>query len=262
MRRLAALAAVLFLAAGCGGTVPASDPLGAEGDFRRGERLVEQKRYLQAIEALDAFRNEHPGSDRIDDAIFLLGVAHQQSGEHLLARDEFVRLLRDFPQSEHREQAQFEVAMSWMAEVRGPALDPEPTEEAQKAFRTYLRLYPEGRHVAAAEENIDRCLDRLAVKAYLNGLTYLRLKAGEAARIYFEKALAVMPESSRTAEALLGLAQAHELRADPQAARSSYRAVIEFVTPDRAARHEGWGGIRRDAEAALARLESSTREGP
>ncbi len=261
-RRLFLLVALAFALSGCGGTIPAADPLGSEGDFRRGERLLEQKRYLQAIEALDAFRNDHPGSDRIDDAIFLLGVAHQKSGEHLLARDEFVRLLRDFPQSEHREEAQFEVAMSWMAEVRGPALDPEPIEEALKAFRTYLRLYPEGKYAARSEENITRCRDRLAVKAYQNGLTYLRLKAGEAARIYFEKSLAELPESSCAADALLGLARAHELRADPEAARSTYRSVIEFVTPERVAARKSLARARREAEEALARLETTSRENP
>ena len=203
---------------------------GRSGCYRQG-------RYLQAVEALERFRNEHPGSDRIDDAIFLLGMAHQKQGENLLARDEFDRLLRDYPQSDHREEAQFERALAWLADSRGPALDPEPTEEALAAFRAYLRLYPEGSHRAEAEAYEAKCLDRLAVKAYLNGKTYLKAKQGEAARIYFEKSLSIRAESSRAGDALCGLARAHRLRGDAEAERAALAAAPRL-------RHAGAAGAR------------------
>jgi outer membrane assembly lipoprotein YfiO len=243
--------------AGCGSTAPIPGDPGGQSDFARGEKLLKEGRHLQAIEALERFRTEHPGSDRIDDAIFLLGRAHQGAGEHLLAREEFGRLLRDFPQSEHREDAHFEQAVSWLSEAHAAALDPEPTEEALASFRSYLRIYPDGAHRAEAETAVARCLDRLAVKAYLNGRTYLQLKQGKAARIYFEKALEISPEFSRAGEALLGLGRAAELAGEPEEARAAYRRLLEFATPERRQARKELRSLARRAEEALARLEDS-----
>lgn len=240
--------------AGCGGTVPSPGGPGGEADFARGERLLKQQRHLQAVEALERFRTEHPGSDRIDDAIFYLGQAHQGLGEHLLAREEFERLLRDFPQSDRREDAQFERAVSWLSETHGAALDPQPTEAALEAFRAYLRIYPEGTHREAAEASVARCLDRLAVKALLNGETYLRLKQGKAARIYFEKALAIAPEFSRAGEAHLGLGRSAELLGEFDEARAAYRRLLESATPERRQGDKDLRKLAREAERALARL--------
>ncbi len=247
------LGAVALGLAGCGGAPQPGEMPGDEGDFRRAERLFREGRYLQAVEALDAYRNEHPGSDRIDDAIFLLGMAHQKQGEYLLARDEFDRLLRDYPQSSHREDAQYERATSWFAEARGPALDPEPIEEALAAFRAYLTLYPDGARRAEAEQSVAKCLDRLATKAYLNGKTYLKAKHGEAARIYFEKSLAIGPEATCAGDARLGLARARSLLGDTAAARHAYQDLLDYATSERMAREPHLKKLRTQAERALAR---------
>jgi outer membrane assembly lipoprotein YfiO len=251
------LAAAALGPFGCGSPPQPGEVPGEEGDFHRAERLFRQGRYLQAVEALDAYRNEHPGSDRIDDAIFLLGMAHQKQGENLLARDEFDRLLRDYPQSSHREEAQYERALAWLADARGPALDPEPTEEALSSFRAYLRLYPEGAHRADAEQFEAKCLDRLARKAYLNGKTYLKAKEGEAARIYFEKSLSIRSESTCAGDAMLGLARAHRLRGDAAAEQTAWQQLLDYATVERMAREPHLKKLRREAEQALAREEAA-----
>jgi outer membrane assembly lipoprotein YfiO len=242
------LAAAALHLPGCGSAPQPGDLPGEEGDFRRAERLYMSGRYLQAVEALDAYRNEHPGSDRIDDAIFLLGMSHQKQGENLLARDEFDRLLRDYPQSDHREEAQYERALAWLADSRGPALDPEPTEEALAAFRAYLALYPAGAHRAEAEQNEAKCLDRLALKAYLNGRTYLTAKHGDAAKIYFEKSLSIRAESTCAGDAMLGLVQAYRLLGDAAAEQAARQRLLDYATPERTAREPHLQKVRREVE--------------
>jgi outer membrane assembly lipoprotein YfiO len=261
VRFLLLLAAAALGPLGCSSTPQPGELPGEEGDFHRAERLFRQGRYLQAVEALDAYRTEHPGSDRIDDAIFLLGMAHQKQGEDLLARDEFDRLLRDYPQSGHREEAQYERALAWLADSRGPALDPEPTEEALSAFRAYLRLYPDGVHRADAEQFEAKCLDRLALKACLNGKTYLKAKHGEAAKIYFEKSLSIRPGSTCAGDAMLGLARAHRLRGDAAAERAAWQQLLDFATPERMTREPRLKKLRPKAEQALAREEAAATGG-
>jgi outer membrane assembly lipoprotein YfiO len=248
------LAAALVLA-GCAGALGGRGA-GPEAEFLHGQHLFENGRYLEAIQALEAFRTEHPGSDRVDDAILLLGKAHAKMGENLLARDEFDRLLRDFPQSDHREEAQFEKAMAWLADSHGPALDPEPTQSALDAFRLYTRNYPEGSYRAEAEKYQRACLDRLAAKAYLNGETYLRLRQPGAARTYFKKSLSILNDSSRAGDALLGLARASELLGEAATARDYYQQLIDFATSERMRGDPKLRALRDRASQALAQASS------
>ncbi len=238
---------------GCGTTLPQSG-IGGEGDFNRGETLYEQERYSETIPVLDAFRTEHPGSDHVDDAIFLLGMCHLKLGENALARDEFDRLLRDFPQTSHREEALYERALSWFDDARQPTLDPEPTQAALDAFQSYLKSYPDGKYKAEAQDYAHRCLDRLATKAYLNAETYVRLQHPEAAAIYFEKALKILPDFSHAGDALIWLAQDYERRGAESKAREAYQALLDYATPDRLRADEHLRLLREEASEALARL--------
>lgn len=258
-RFLAACTVALLLLAGCAASIPGGG-LGPEADFEKGRQLYEEKRYHRAVEVLESFRHDHPGSDRVDDALFYLAKSHQGLGENLLAREELRRLLRDFPHTRYREEAEFELAMSWMADIRNPSLDPEPTLGALDAFRAYIRQYPDGRfaHEAARHEQI--CRDRLAVKAFENGRTYMRLGRPGAAVIYFEKSLEIHAESSRAGYALLELGKAHEALDEPEAAATAYRRLVEFADDARMDSDRGLAALRLQASRSLERLDPR-REG-
>jgi len=260
MPRLLPALPLAILLAGCGASTPPA-VLGPEADFIRAEAYFEDGRYLQAAEAFDAFRLEHPGSDRVDDAIFLLGKSHQKLGENLLAREEFDRLLRDFPQTAHREAAYFERAMSWMDDSRRPALDPEPTEQALEAFEGYLRTFPDGQHVEEARANARLCRDKLATKAFLNGQLYLKLKHPGAARLYFEKSVEILSDSGKAGEALWGIVRSWEMEGKYDEAIEANRRVLEYATPERVAADPDLAEIRRQAEASLARLGAGAAGG-
>ncbi len=191
------LPALLML--GCGGSAPGIQSLpGTEGDFLQAKRAYESGNYIRAVELLSAFLDAHPGSNQLDEVLYLLGGAHQKTGDNLLAVQDYERLIRDFPQSSFREQAEFERAEANYREALKPSLDPEGTETALSLFRAYLIRYPSGTHVEDARAGIEDCLDRLAVKAMLNAETYRRLERPKAEVIYLEKALTTKPDFTRT----------------------------------------------------------------
>ncbi len=231
----AALAIWLVLLAGllsCSGGGGRHTPPGAQGNFAKARQAYESGHHLRAIELLEAFEHNHPGSQYIDDAFYYLGKAHQASGEQLLARQAFNRLLNGFPRSEYAEASYFALAHSWFLSMRGPALDPEPAEEALVAFRGYLRRYPEGAHREEAELAILEVRGNLAKKDYLNGRTYMRLGRPAAARRYFRKSLEHWGESSVSAKAWDGIAHSYEAQDMWAEAREAYAALIGHLGDD------------------------------
>jgi outer membrane protein assembly factor BamD len=257
MLRLGPLTALILVlvAAGCGGSLPELDTLPSqEGDWLSAKHHYDRGNYMRAVESLGGFVERHPGSKRLDEALLLLGLSRQEIGENLLAVEDFNRLIRDFPQSLHRERAEYERAQSFFNEILSPAKDPEPTETARDYFRSYLLRYPAGEHVEEAQQGLDRCLELLATKAYFNAQTYLRMKRYRAAVIYFEKALQIKPEFSRAGRTMGALARAQENLGQQNSARATWQRLLDYITPERIERERDLEELRIEAERALRRL--------
>ncbi len=224
-----ALLAGFLLPLACGGAAGPIQVPGAQGEFLRAREAYEGGRHLEAIELLEAFERRHPGSQFIDDALFYLGKAHQANREQLLARQTFVRLIETFPRSTYTEDAFFEIAHSSFREMRGPALDPEPAEEALRALYAYQARYPNGEHMVAAAEAVAEVLETLARKAYLNGRTYLRLGRPEAARRYLRKSIEVLPTSPVSAKVYAMIARSYEREKRWAEAREVYQQLLDHL---------------------------------
>jgi outer membrane assembly lipoprotein YfiO len=250
----AAVLTALVLAIGACGQTSSFGPSGsADGDFKRASDEYTRGHFLTAVELLESFERQHPGSQFIDDALFLLGKAHQGNREFLLARQAFERVRDDYPQSPLAEQALFEIARSWFQSMRGPALDPEPAEEAVRTFRVYLRRFPEGAFRAEADEGVRGALAVLAEKQYLNGVTYLRLNRLGAARRCFEASLEKWDQSPNSAQALAGIARAYEREGSRAEARDAYQRLRDHLGDD-PARYRDGDQLGREAQRKLAEL--------
>jgi len=223
--RLIAVAVVSLLAVmlGACASTPRYGPVGsAQGDLARAQDEYARGHYLTVIELLETFERRHAGSQYVDDALFLLGKAHQANREQILARQTLQRVRDEYPQGPFAEEALFEIARSWFMSIRGPALDAEPAEEALRSFRLYLRRYPDGEFAPEAREGERETLEILAAKSYLNGRTYMRIGRPQAARQYFEKSLAWREASEYAALAWAGIARSHEEEGQAAAARAAY----------------------------------------
>lgn len=251
--RLVGLAGLFGLTA-CAGPRTGLE-IGPDQDFERGRDLVERGRNLDGIQLLESFRSGHPGSDRVDDATFWLGRAHAQLDEHLLAVQEYDRLLADYPQSELREEAEYERARTLFDSAYAPARDPEPTQQAIEAFEAYLRHYPVGAFAAESQRLLRESRDRLAVKAYMNGRTYQQLGKHRAALLYFEKSLRILEDSSRAAQAMLESARSHAELGEIDQARETYQRLIDAIGAGESDRDRL--ELRARAETELARLATA-----
>jgi outer membrane protein assembly factor BamD (BamD/ComL family) len=260
------LAAVLLASAAIQGWTGCSsqsrfEGLGAEGEFLEGQRLYEDGRCLQAVEALQRFLSNHPGSARVDDAIYYLGLSHECMGEHVLAREEFDRLLREFPQSDNREETEWRLALTYFDSRHDPDRDPEPTEQAITEFEKYLRHYPQGVHAEEAARNIRTCHEELAKKEFENGETYFELlDAWDAAIIYYEKSLEILSDSKVAGIARARLAQVYAEKGDPENAELWRQRLAEYATAERLAADRSLAEQLEDASAAVEKARRKKEE--
>lgn len=249
--RLASVGLLLGLVLGCS-SGSRFRGLGAEGEFLSGKELYENGRCFQAAEALQTFLSQHPGSALVDEAIFYLGLSRKCLGEYILAREEFDRLLREFPQSENREEAEWNRALCFQEARHSADRDPEPTEQAIRAFAAYLEHYPRGAHREEAVRFERESVGRLAAKAYENGKTYMMLRQYGAAVIYFEKSLEVQADSDIAPIVHLALVKAYLADGKIETARAAYSVFEAFATPEMRERYgDALAQALQEAEAAI-----------
>lgn len=256
LRRLLAVVSLGLMLGACSSAPHVVPQPGPEGEFARAQEDYERGRMLDAITRLETFERSYPGSQFIDDALFLLGKAHQANKEQILARQAFRRVLDDFPRSPFAEDALFEFAQSWFLSVRGPALDPEPAEEALRAYRIYLGRYPEGKFAADAHRGEGLALGLLARKDWMNGETYMKLRHYAAARRYFEKSLERWADSPASALALEGIARSFEKEKAAAEARAAYQRLLDHLGDD-PTRFEQGESLARRARQKVAEASPS-----
>jgi outer membrane assembly lipoprotein YfiO len=254
---------VAILLVGCAKSRPKIEELPTqETEWIRAKEKYEKGSMLRAAELLSAYVQAHPGSNRLDEALLFLGLSRQRIGDNQIAAEDFSRLIRDFPQSPYREQAEFERGQCSLNEALGPARDPGATETALTLLRAYLLRYPDGAYAETAREGVSECLERLAAKAFLNAETYLRLRRYQAAEIYLEKALEIRSDFSRAGQAMVELARVRERLLDPSGAREAWERLLEYATPARVEDNRRLEGWRLEAQTALSRLSSAGNTEP
>ncbi len=176
----------IFTTAGCS-SQKLNTPLTASDYYQRGEKFLDKKDYLKAIETFRTITTNFPGSDLVDDAQYGLAEAYFRSGEYSTAISEYEKLIREYPLSGFVERAQFRIGECYLRRSLPPQLDQEETYRALDKFNRFIQEYPSSALVPQARQKILECRTKLAQKAYLNGRLYAKLKAFDAALYYYQK---------------------------------------------------------------------------
>lgn len=169
-------------------------------------RMLDEGEYAAATELLRTYVANNVGSGDVDQAIYLLGLAHLKTKDWQGATSEFERLLRDYPESDSSAAARFGLAESRFAQSRPPEYDQEHTQQALDEWQRYLQDFPGHWQNDAARERILACRTRLADKLMRTGRLYLKLSQWGPARVYFEKVANDYQDTVWVPEAQMGLA--------------------------------------------------------
>ena len=160
---------------GCGTTqktvftgAPKSD---AEADYRAAVQTLESGSYEDAVKAFHQIKLKYPYATRWATLCDLrIADAYRMSGEYAQAATSYQAFVRTYPAHAEIPYASYQVANSYYEMMPSSFfLLPDPwqrdrksTVQAQVAFQTYLKLYPNDENVPAAKEQYAEVQRRLA----------------------------------------------------------------------------------------------------
>jgi len=127
---------------------PATDAPLAEQEqaYQAAYKLLQERRYLEAKQALEGFLTRYPGGGFADNAQYWLAEASYVTREYDVALADFDKVLKRYPQSPKVPGA--------MLKVGYILYDKSQLSEAREILQTLLKRYPDSAAARLAQEFI------------------------------------------------------------------------------------------------------------
>lgn len=210
-RKLAFAAAALLTLGACYRSLNLSQYPNNEALYTAGLQNLQAKKWDYAVQIFEKLTLELPARDTLLPAShFHLAEAYSQRGEHLLAAQSYSRLAESFATDSLADEALYRAGKEYQAMWRRPVLDPQYGGLASATFETLLGLYPESKWKDSANAQLAILQEWFATKDYESGMHYMRRKAYDSAIIYMRDVVTRYPDTNRSRDAYLRLAEAYE----------------------------------------------------
>jgi outer membrane assembly lipoprotein YfiO len=207
---LPALAALIALAA-CMRTFNLRQYPTNESLYSAGMQQMQQRKWDNAVLIFEKLTLDLPARDTLLPAShFHLAEAYSQRGEHLLSAQSYGRLAESFATDSLADDALFRAGKEYQAMWRRPVLDPQYGADAAATYELMLGLYPESEWKDSATKQLGVLQEWFATKDYESGMHYVRRKAWDSAIIYLRDVVTKYPNTVRSRDAYLRLAEAYE----------------------------------------------------
>jgi len=128
-------------------------------------------------------------------AQYKIGLYLAEKKMYQEARDEFDKVVNDYPESEWVKAAKYQIAVVDAARSSGAAYDQKVTKAATDAFKEFVKEYPDAELSAKAKEEISSLNDKEAENNFLVAKFYAKNKKYEAAKIYYNAIITDFPNS-------------------------------------------------------------------
>lgn len=178
VRFLAVFALAAAAACASSGTnVPEGTPEPDKFLYEKGAEALGKKRWITAREYFRTLMDRYPQSAHRADA--KLGIGDSFLGEktaeaYVLGINEYREFLAFYPQNDQAHRAQYQLAMAYFQQMRGPERDQTDTRSAIQEFTTYVQRYPNGPLINEARQKLREARDRLSMSEFRVGYFYYR----------------------------------------------------------------------------------------
>lgn len=139
------------------------------------KRAFEQKRYVQAATVLEDIVTVFKGSEKAEDALYLLALSNYENKDYVSSSAYFKTYYGRFPKGKYAELARFYSGYGYYLDSPDPQLDQTTTVKAIEELQGFLDYFPRSEKVSIAQNAIFELQDKLTLKELQNAQLYYNL---------------------------------------------------------------------------------------
>ncbi|MBI5023680.1 MAG: outer membrane protein assembly factor BamD [Candidatus Omnitrophica bacterium] len=155
-----------------------------------------------AIDIFKAVIKNAPYGNLAAPSRYKIGLYYLENGLYQEARDEFEKVMNDYPESEWAKAAKYQIAVSDSKRSTDAQYDQKITQAAVKEFKEFAEHYPDAELSQQAKEQIQGLRDKEAESNFHIAQFYEKNKKYESAKIYYQRIVDEFQNSRWTAQAL------------------------------------------------------------
>lgn len=177
--------------------------------YREGEQFFQDGRYEDAIAQWKKVKESYQSPELTTKAELNIADAYFQNSDYIEAAAGYEDFRKLHPKHPQADFALYRLGLSHFNQIHSIDTDQTPVKNAQTTFDLYLKLYPEGAHLADVQEKLRECRDKQLQYELYVGRFYLSTDAYKAAIARFEESLKMFTDSARRDEVLYYLGRAY-----------------------------------------------------
>ena len=155
-----------------------------------------------AVDMFKAVIKNAPYGKLAAPARYKIGLYFLENAMYQEARDEFEKVMNDYPESEWAKAAKYQIAVSDSKRSTDAPYDQKITQAAVKEFKEFVEHYPDAELSSQAKDQIQGLRDKEAESNFHIAQFYEKNKKYDSARIYYQMVVDEFQNSRWTAQAL------------------------------------------------------------
>ena len=160
---------------GCGEYSKVLKSRDADYKFEYAKKAYDQKKYMQAVTLLNDVIQPLRGSEKGEEALFLLGMAYYENKDYLNSGVYFKTYYGRYPKGKFAELSRFYSGYGYYLDSPDPQLDQSSTVKAIEELQGFLDYFPRSDKVTIAQNAIFEMQDKLTLKELQNAQLYYNL---------------------------------------------------------------------------------------
>ncbi|MBD5226151.1 MAG: outer membrane protein assembly factor BamD [Bacteroidales bacterium] len=143
--------------------------------FDYAKTAFEQKKYVQAYTLLKDIATMLKGTEKAEEAMYLLALSYYENKEYPDAAAYFKAYYQRYPKGKYTELARYYSGYAYYLDSPEPQLDQSETIKAIEELQGFLDYFPRSDKVTLAQNAIFEMQDKLTLKELQNAQLYYNL---------------------------------------------------------------------------------------
>ncbi len=184
-----------------------------EFKYKKAIELYEEGEFVKSGTLFRELISIYRGTNKADKIYYYFAKSMLGQKDYLMAGHYFNSMVKEFPNSDYVEEAQYMVGYCYYLMSPKPRLDQEITQKAIDALQLYINLYPFNERVEEANRLIGELQDKLVMKSYYSAKLYFDSENYKPAVVALNNALKDYPDSRYREELMYMLLKSRYLLA-------------------------------------------------